>query len=250
MSQCGWGVFAFDERPLPDDARCRACHRCVTYCPSHAITVKRSVLAYGGNRSWAAPLRRAIWRQAETGGVMLASTGNDGPYLSIFDHLVLDACQITNPSIDPLREPMELRTYLGGQPDAVAVEPDDAGGYRLKAGAAANVGAGQRHQARHADHLLGHELRLGLAQRAQVAGHGGRALRHRDELRRGRPARRPAPLQGPRDRAGGVGALRRRPRLPEARRRGRDQDRAGRQARQSAATCPARRPAATWPPRA
>jgi glutamate synthase domain-containing protein 2 len=142
VAQCGWGVFAFDERPLPDDAKCRACHRCVTYCPTHAITVKMSELAYGGNQFWAAPLRRAIWRQAETGGVMLASTGNDGDYPSIFDHLVLDACQITNPSIDPLREPMELRTYLGGQPDAVAAEPDETGGYRLKAGAAANAGAG------------------------------------------------------------------------------------------------------------
>ena len=96
--------------------------------PDHAITVKESELAYGGNQFWAAPLRRAIWRQAETGGVMLASTGNDGAYPSIFDHLVLDACQITNPSIDPLREPMELRTYLGGQPEAVAVEPDARAG--------------------------------------------------------------------------------------------------------------------------
>ena len=131
-TQCGWGAIAFDGRPRPDDANCRACHRCVTYCPTRAITVKKSELAYGGNQFWSAPLRRAIWRQAETGGVMLASTGNDGPYMSIFDHLVLDACQITNPSIDPLREPMELRTYLGGKPDSIEVEADQRGSYRLK----------------------------------------------------------------------------------------------------------------------
>ena len=55
--------------------------------------------------------------------------GNDKPYLSIFDHLVLDACQVTNPSIDPLREPMELRTFLGRKPDKVEVEyvPDGNG---------------------------------------------------------------------------------------------------------------------------
>ena len=34
--------------------------------------------------------------------------GNALPYPIIFDRLLLDACQVTNPSIDPLREPMEL----------------------------------------------------------------------------------------------------------------------------------------------
>ena len=57
---------------------------------------------------------------------MLTGMGNDKPYFSVFDHLVLDACQVTNPSIDPLREPMELRTYLGAKPDAVEVEADGA----------------------------------------------------------------------------------------------------------------------------
>ena len=33
-----------------------------------------------------------------------------------WDHMLLDASQVTNPSIDPLREPMELRTYLGKSP--------------------------------------------------------------------------------------------------------------------------------------
>ncbi|MBM4087018.1 MAG: FMN-binding glutamate synthase family protein, partial [Planctomycetes bacterium] len=36
-----------------------------------------------------------------------------------WDHLVLNASQVTNPSIDPLREPMELRTYLGRKPEAL-----------------------------------------------------------------------------------------------------------------------------------
>ena len=54
--------------------------------------------------------------------MLLTGMGNDRPYLNVFDHLVLDACQVTNPSIDPLREPMELRTYLGRKPDSVAVD--------------------------------------------------------------------------------------------------------------------------------
>jgi glutamate synthase domain-containing protein 2 len=135
VQQCGWDVYTFDERPLPDDVKCRACHRCVTFCPAHAITIEKSPLAFRDNASWQTGLRKSIWRQAETGGVMLTGMGNDRPYFSVFDHLVLDACQVTNPSIDPLREPMELRTYLGAKPDAVEVEADGAGGFRLKPGA-------------------------------------------------------------------------------------------------------------------
>jgi glutamate synthase domain-containing protein 2 len=52
--------------------------------------------------------------------------------LNVFDHLLIDACQVTNPSIDPLREPMELRTYLGRKPDRLEVEPGGNNGFRLK----------------------------------------------------------------------------------------------------------------------
>jgi glutamate synthase domain-containing protein 2 len=132
VQQCGWGVYDFNERPIPDDAKCRACHRCVTYCPARCITIEKNQLAFRDNDNWSTAARKAVWRQAETGGVLLTSMGNPQKYESIFDHLLLDACQVTNPSIDPLREPMELRTYLGRKPDAVAVEPDGAGGFRLR----------------------------------------------------------------------------------------------------------------------
>lgn len=111
--QCGWGVYEFNERPLPDDSKCRACHRCVTFCPAHCITIKKNELAYRDNANWEVDTRKKIWAQAASGGVVLTSMGADRPLESIFDKLVLDACQVTNPSIDPLREPMELRTYLG-----------------------------------------------------------------------------------------------------------------------------------------
>jgi glutamate synthase domain-containing protein 2 len=134
VQQCGWGVYSFNERPVPDHAKCRACHRCVTYCPAHCITIRKNELAFRDSENWSPELRKAVWRQADTGGVLLTSMGNDKPYTRIFDHLVLDACQVTNPSIDPLREPMETRTYLGSKPDSVGVEPDGEGGFRLKAG--------------------------------------------------------------------------------------------------------------------
>ncbi len=135
VQQCGWGVYSFNERPIPDDTKCRACHRCVTYCPAHCITIQHSDLAYRDNQNWSESLRKNVWRQAESGGVLLTGMGNDKPYLNIFDHLLLDACQVTNPSIDPLREPMELRTYLGRKPDSVDVEANGEGGFRLKPGA-------------------------------------------------------------------------------------------------------------------
>ncbi len=134
VQQCGWGVYNFNERPIPDDSKCRACHRCVTYCPAHCITIEKNNLAYRENDNWSPAARKAVWRQAETGGVLLTSMGNPLPYQRIFDHLVLDACQVTNPSIDPLREPMELRTFLGHKPDSVGVEPDGQGGFRLAEG--------------------------------------------------------------------------------------------------------------------
>jgi glutamate synthase domain-containing protein 2 len=133
VHQCGWGVYtqAEGEVPRPEHSRCGACHRCVTYCPAQAITIERNPLAYKESDSLNVGLRKAIWRQAETGGVLLTGMGNDKPYLKVFDHLLLDACQVTNPSIDPLREPMELRTFLGRKPDSVEVIYDEDGRPRL-----------------------------------------------------------------------------------------------------------------------
>jgi glutamate synthase domain-containing protein 2 len=51
--------------------------------------------------------------------------GNPETYPIYFDKLVINASQVTNPSIDPLREPMETRVYLGAKP--AAVERDDRG---------------------------------------------------------------------------------------------------------------------------
>ena len=141
VQQCGWGVYDFNERPIPHDEKCRACHRCVTYCPAHCITIEKNTLAFRDNDNWSAGALKGVWTQADTGGVLLTSMGNPKPYERIFDKLVLDACQVTNPSIDPLREPMELRTYLGRKADRVKVEPDGSGGFRLAedAGVARNL---------------------------------------------------------------------------------------------------------------
>jgi glutamate synthase domain-containing protein 2 len=61
-------------------------------------------------------------KAAETGGVILTGCGNDKPFRIYWDHMVLNASQVTNPSIDPLREPMELRTFLGSKPDFMDIK--------------------------------------------------------------------------------------------------------------------------------
>jgi glutamate synthase domain-containing protein 2 len=65
---------------------------------------------------------RDIKKQAETGGIVLTGMGCDRTGLNYWDRLLVNASQVTNPSIDPLREPMEIRTYLGAKPDALKLQ--------------------------------------------------------------------------------------------------------------------------------
>ncbi|MDD2579963.1 MAG: FMN-binding glutamate synthase family protein, partial [Eubacteriales bacterium] len=58
-------------------------------------------------------------------GVLLSSMGNPEPYPVYFDRILLNASQVTNPSIDPLREPMETRIFLGAKPESI--QRDDMG---------------------------------------------------------------------------------------------------------------------------
>ena len=56
--------------------------------------------------------RRSTARRV-AGGVLLSSMGNPKPYPVYWDKILINASQVTNPSIDPLREPMETRVFLG-----------------------------------------------------------------------------------------------------------------------------------------
>jgi len=96
---------------------CVGCHRCVIFCPTGALMVRRNPLEYRDNQNWRPEYIEDVYKQAETGGVILTGMGDDKGQRTYWDHLVLNASQVTNPSIDPLREPMELITYLGRKPD-------------------------------------------------------------------------------------------------------------------------------------
>jgi len=134
VRQCANDVHVYDadeDWVYSDYSRCVGCHRCVTLCPTGALTIRENPLAFRPNANWTAMRLRNIYKQAETGGILLSGMGCDRPYPIYFDHLLLNASQVTNPSIDPLREPMELRTYIGRKPDRVEVT-QGSDGVRLK----------------------------------------------------------------------------------------------------------------------
>jgi len=125
VNQCTYETHYYDSEEdtvYSRDENCTDCQRCVVFCPTHAITVRKNTNAYRENDNWTHEAIAAAKKQAETGGVILTGMGCDKPYFTYWDRLLLNASQVTNPSIDPLREPMEVRTYLGAKPDKLEIE--------------------------------------------------------------------------------------------------------------------------------
>jgi len=65
------------------------------FCPHDAITIRPSPQYFRAHPLWTEAHRKNLWIQAETGGVLLTGMGNDLPYPILWDHLLLDACQVT-----------------------------------------------------------------------------------------------------------------------------------------------------------
>ena len=127
VNQCTFEAHYYDaedDEVMSREENCVGCHRCVVFCPTRALTIRRNPLDYRENYNWRPEVIEDIIKQAETGGVLLTGMGDDKSQRIYWDHLVLNASQVTNPSIDPLREPMELTTYLGRKPDRVELKPD------------------------------------------------------------------------------------------------------------------------------
>ena len=129
---CGFDALDFTDRVVPGPEPCVACHFCTTHCPQGCIEIELNPHARRDHDVWSVAQQKRVLRQAETGGILLSAMGNDRPWGVLWDNLLLDACQVTNPSIDPLREPMELRTYLGRKPERVEIEYGPDGKRRLK----------------------------------------------------------------------------------------------------------------------
>lgn len=126
--QCANEVHAYDEEfkaMLSDESRCVNCHRCVSICPTRALKIVKTTHTFKENANWSGETIQEIYRQAGSGGVLLSSMGNPKPLPVYWDRILINASQVTNPSIDPLREPMETKTFLGRKPSKI--ERDETG---------------------------------------------------------------------------------------------------------------------------
>ena len=121
--QCACGVHSFDEktkRMRADESRCVDCQRCVSFCPTHALKIVKNDCTFRENANWQADTIREIYKQAASGGVLLSSMGTPKALPVYWDRILINASQVTNPPIDPLREPMETRVFLGKKPAQIA----------------------------------------------------------------------------------------------------------------------------------
>jgi glutamate synthase domain-containing protein 2 len=133
MRQCANEVHSYDEEldlMVADDSKCVDCQRCVSLCPTRALRITKYQNEFKENANWTQQHITEIYKQANTGGVLLSSMGNPVPYPIYWDKLLINASQVTNPSIDPLREPMETRVQLGAKPEKL--EFDENGKLKTK----------------------------------------------------------------------------------------------------------------------
>ncbi len=109
---------------ISDEVRCVDCQRCVSLCPTRALQIVNAQNTFRKNANWHESALKEIYKQAESGGVLLSSMGNPKDYPVYWDKMLVNASQVTNPSIDPLREPMETKVFLGKKPDSIERNPD------------------------------------------------------------------------------------------------------------------------------
>ena len=120
--QCANGVHGFDKDRgcmTTDESKCVNCQRCVCFCPTHALKIRKSDCTFRDNANWDEDTIKEIYKQAGSGGVLLSSMGNPKRYPVYWDRILINASQVTNPPVDPLREPMETRVFLGRKPDSI-----------------------------------------------------------------------------------------------------------------------------------
>ena len=125
--QCANEVHTFSaERGVmvSDESKCVNCQRCVSLCPTRALKIVKSDCLLRENANWQNDTIKEIYKQASSGGVLLSSMGNPKPLPVYWDKILLNASQVTNPPIDPLREPMETRVFLGKKPNTVTRNKD------------------------------------------------------------------------------------------------------------------------------
>jgi glutamate synthase domain-containing protein 2 len=135
VRQCSYEANLYreiDNLVVSDHAKCVGCRRCEAMCPTGCISIQLNQSSFRPHGLWKEKDIKNIYKQAKQGGVLLTGIGCDLDYPIYWDHILVDACQVTNPPIDPLREPMELRTFLGRKPEKLEFETLPTGEINLK----------------------------------------------------------------------------------------------------------------------
>ncbi len=123
--QCANEVHKYDpdlDKMVADETTCVDCQRCVCLCPTHAIKIRPNENQFRENGNWTHTVMDEVYKQAGSGGVLLSAMGNPKDYPVYWDKILLNASQVTNPPIDPLREPMETKTFLGKKSQKISYD--------------------------------------------------------------------------------------------------------------------------------
>ncbi len=121
--ECSFNEIRMETRgdkkiPVANGRSCGACHRCEYTCPLGAIDIVEKKMALREHGLWQRDKIHRIHLQAASGSVALTGMGAETKVPVYWDHLLFNACQVTNPSIDPQRERMETITWLGKKPSS------------------------------------------------------------------------------------------------------------------------------------
>ena len=123
--QCANEVHKYDpdlDKMTANPMTCVDCQRCVCLCPTQALKIKPNENRFRENGNWTQSVMDEVYKQAESGGVLLSAMGNPKNYPVYWDKILLNASQVTNPPIDPLREPMETKTFLGKKNQSISYD--------------------------------------------------------------------------------------------------------------------------------
>lgn len=130
--QCANEVHKYDpviDKMTANDINCVNCQRCVCLCPTQAIKIRPNENQFRQNANWSMQIMDEIYKQADSGGVLLSAMGTPKDYPVYWDKILLNASQVTNPPIDPLREPMETKTFLGKKPQKITYDKNGRAQY-------------------------------------------------------------------------------------------------------------------------
>ena len=95
--QCANAVHFYHEAANQMDseaAKCVNCQRCVVFCPKGALKIVPNANTLRPNCNWSGQTIKEIYRQAESGGILLSSMGNPQDFPIYWDKLLLNASQV------------------------------------------------------------------------------------------------------------------------------------------------------------